>query len=185
VDFRAYELINIYQDANAYVDRSGNERAAKRRVTGETEYTVRHECQLENVLGRRDRWWLSGKDWCAWNAVFGPRGADGLPKPLWHPKTGAIDRSVTEHWQKYDLRLVLERNWKELAPKLKGKIHVYVGDADEYFLNNAVRLLDAAVKGFDPPFDGTIVFGPMAGHGFRPVSEREMLRAMVARAERK
>ena len=94
VDFRAYELINIYQDKNAYVNRYGFERPAKRNVWGDTIYNVRHECQVENVLGRGNRWWLSGKDWCAWNAVFGPRGADGLPKPLWHPKTGAIDRSV-------------------------------------------------------------------------------------------
>jgi hypothetical protein len=183
VDFRAYELINIYEDENAYINRFGFERPAKRLVNGDTVYTVRHECQVENVLGRWNRWWLSGKDWCAWNAVFGPRGADGRPQPLWHPKTGAIDRGVTGHWQRYDLRLVLERNWKALAPRLKGKVHIYVGDADDYFLNNAVRLLDAAARRFDPPFDGTIVYGPTAGHGFHPLPQREMLRAMAARAE--
>lgn len=173
VDFRAYELINIYEDKNAYVNRFGFERPAKRNVWGDTMYNVRHECQVENVLGRGNRWWVSGKDWCAWNATFGPRGEDGLPKPLWHPKTGAIERSVTEHWQKYDLRLVLTKNWAELGPKLKGKLHVYVGDADDYFLNNAVRLLDMALKSprLDPPFDGEIKFGPMAGHGYHPVNE--------------
>lgn len=171
VDLRAYELINIYEDTNAYVNRFGFERPAKRNVWSDTIYTVRHECQVENVLGRGNRWWLSGKDWCAWNAVFGPRGPDGLPKPLWHPKTGAIDRSVTAHWQKYDLRLVLTRNWKTLGPKLKGKLHIYAGDADDYFLNNAVRLLDADLKRVDPPFDGHIQFGPMQGHGFHPINE--------------
>jgi S-formylglutathione hydrolase FrmB len=175
VDFRAYELINIYEDKNAYVNRFGFERPAKRNVWGDTVYDVRHECQLENVLGRGNRWWLSGKDWCAWNAVFGPRGSDGQPKPLWHPKTGAIDRGVTEHWQKYDLRLVLTKNWKDLGPKLKGKLHVYVGDADDYFLNNAVRMLDAALKRADPPFGGEIGFGPMAGHGYHPVNELQAI----------
>jgi S-formylglutathione hydrolase FrmB len=184
VDFRAYELINIYEDENAYVNRFGFERPSRRTPQGETVYTVRHETQAENVLGRGNRWWLSGKDWCAWNATFGPRGADGLPKPLWHPKTGAIDRSVTEHWKKYDLRLVLQNNWKELAPKLKGKIHIYVGDGDDYFLNNAVRLLATAARPFNPPFDGEIVFGPGAGHGFHPVPEAEMLRAMASRAQK-
>ena len=87
---------------------------------------------------------------------------------------------MTEHWQKYDLRLVLERNWPALAPKLRGKVHLYVGDADDYFLNNAVRLLDAFLKKADPPFDGEIVFGPMAGHGFHPVSE---LKALAQRFE--
>ena len=177
VDFRQYELINIYEDDNAYVNRYGFERPAKRNVWSDTVYTVRHECQVENVLGRGNRWWLSGKDWCAWNAVFGPRGADGLPKPLWHPKTGAIDSGVVEHWKQHDLRLVLTRNWKELGPKLRGKVHIYVGDADDYFLNNAVRLLDAALKRADPPFEGEIMYGPMAGHGFHPVNEWQAIAA--------
>jgi S-formylglutathione hydrolase FrmB len=180
VDFRAYELINIYEDANAYVNRFGFERPAKRNVWSDTVYTVRHECQVENVLGRGNRWWLSGKDWCAWNAVFGPRGADGFPKPLWHGKTGVIDRSVTEHWQRYDLRLVLTRNWATLGPKLKGKLHIYAGDADDYFLNNAVRLLAADLRKATPPFDGHIEFGPMAGHGFHPADE---LTEIMARYE--
>ena len=181
VDFRAFELINVYANENAYVNSFGFERPARRTPEGDVIYTVRHECQMERVLGRGDRWELSGKDWCAWNATFGPRGDDGLPKPLWHPKTGAIDRSVTEHWKKYDLRMVLQNNWKELAPKLKGKIHIYVGDGDDYFLNNAVRLLDTAARQFNPPFDGEIRFGPAAGHGYHPVADADMFRAMAAR----
>src|SRR5437879_13139056 len=97
---------------------------------------------MENVLGRGDSWTTSGKDWCAWNATFGPRGADGRPKPLWEPKTGVIDRSVVEHWKQYDLRLVLQSNWATLGPKLRGKLRVYVGDADDYFLHHGVHHLD-------------------------------------------
>ena len=93
VDFRAYELINIYEDKNAYVNHYGFERPAKRNVWGDTIYNVRHECQVENVLGRGNRWWVSGKDWCAWNAVFGPRGADGLPEAALASEDGH-DRSV-------------------------------------------------------------------------------------------
>jgi S-formylglutathione hydrolase FrmB len=182
VDFRAYELINIYSDSNAYVNRFGFERPAMRTNNGDTIYNVRHETQIENVMGRRNSWWRSGKDWCAWNAVFGPRGEDGQPKPLWHPKTGAIDRSVVEFWKRKDLRHVLETNWTTLAPKLSGKIHIYVGDADDYFLNNAVRLLDAAVKRFDPPFDGVIQFGPTAGHGYHPVNEMKEIAERFERA---
>jgi S-formylglutathione hydrolase FrmB len=171
VDFRAYELINIYEDTNAYVNRFGFERPAKRNVAGDMVYNVRHECQVENVLGRGNRWWVSGKDWCAWNAVYGPRGPDGLPKPLWHPKTGEIDRTVVDHWRKYDLRLVLTQNRQYLGPKLQGKLHVYAGDADDYFLNNAVRLLDADLRQLKSPVIGHIQFGPMAGHGYHPINE--------------
>lgn len=180
VDFRAYELMDIYKDANSYVNRHGFERPAQRQVNGDTIYTVRHECQIENVLGLGNRWWLSGKDWGAWNATYGPRGDDGLPKPLWHPKTGEIDRSVVEHWKKYDLRLVLESNWKTLGPKLRGKLHIYSGDCDNYFLNNAVRALDTFLKKANPPADATIVIGPYQSHNFHPLSEKETLEAMAA-----
>ena len=103
--FPRLRWINIYEDQNAYVNSFGFERPAMRTLDGETRYTVRHECQVENVLGRGGNWAVGGKDWCAWNATFGPRGADGLPKPLWNGRTGAIDRSVVEHWKQYDLRL--------------------------------------------------------------------------------
>ncbi len=185
VDFRAYELINVYDDANAYVNSRGFERPSARDVSGEVRYTVRHECQLEVALGRGNRWWLSGKDWCAWNAVFGPRGDDGLPKPLWDGRTGVIDRSVLEHWKKYDLRRVLEENWSTLGPKLRGKIRIWVGEGDDYFLNNAVHLLDDSLHGLQPPFDGKITYGQRRGHGFRLLSERQMLDEMAAAMERR
>jgi S-formylglutathione hydrolase FrmB len=178
VDFRAYELINIYGDANAYVNPQGFERPAARELNGDVRYTVRHECQLEVVLGRGDRWWLSGKDWCAWNAVFGPRGADGLPRPLWDGRTGALDAGVLEHWKQYDLRRVLEGNWATLGPKLRGKIHVWVGEADDFFLNNAVHLLDASLARARPPFVGRITYGPGQGHGWRGLSDRQLLAEM-------
>jgi hypothetical protein len=164
VDFRAYELIDIYSHTNAYVNPRGFERPSARLLDGDVRFTLRHECQIENVLGRGNRWTLSGKDWGAWNAVFGPRGADGLPRPLWDPKSGAIDRSVVEHWKQYDLRLVLEQHWQTLAPKLQGKLHVWVGEADDYFLNNAVHLLDDFLKQAQPPYGGRIEFASRQGH---------------------
>jgi Putative esterase len=181
VDFRAYELINIYDDANAYVNGHGFERAACRDVNGETRYTVRHECLMERVMGRGDRWETSGKDWCAWNATFGPRGKDGLPVPLWDGATGRLDRSTAllDHWKKYDLRRVLADDWTNLGPKLNGKIHIYVGDGDDYFLNNAVRLLDTSLRRVQPPFEGTIKFGPAKGHGWRGISDKDLLDEMT------
>jgi S-formylglutathione hydrolase FrmB len=165
VDFRAYELINIYEDKNAYVNQFGFDRPSQRTIEGETVMPVRHECQVENVLGRGGNWAVGGKDWCSWNAVFGPRGEDGQPKPLWDPKTGQIDHSVTEHWKKYDLRMVLQDNWSTLGPKLSGKLHVWVGDADDYFLNNAVHRLKSAMDHVNnPKFDGEIIIVPRQGH---------------------
>ena len=100
VDFRSFELVNIYDDENAYVNRHGFDRPAAREVSGEVRYTMRHECQLENVLGLRDSWALSGGQWGAWNATYGARGADGQPVPLWNPRTGVIDRKRRfAHWR--------------------------------------------------------------------------------------
>jgi hypothetical protein len=184
VDFRAYEVINLYKDDNAYVNAHGFERPAARDLNGDVRTTVRHECRLEAVLGLGDNWALSGKDWAAWNAVFGPRGADSLPRPAWDGTTGKIDKGVRDHWQKYDLRLVLEKDWRVLGPKLRGKLRVWVGEADEYFLNNAVHLLDAFLKKARPAYEGKITYGMGQGHDWRGLSEKEMMAEMAAAVER-
>ena len=73
--------------------------------------------------------------------------ADGYPKPIWNKLTGEIDRSVAEYWREnYDLGHILKRDWKKLGPKLEGKLHIYVGEADNYFLNNAVYLVEDFLK---------------------------------------
>jgi hypothetical protein len=180
VDFRALQLVNIYSDQNAYVNAHGFERPSARDLNGDVRFTIRHECQMENVMGTGDSWSMSGEQWGAWNAAYGPRGADGRPVPLWDPKTGLIDRSAVEHWKSYDLRMVLERNWKTLGPKLKGKINIWVGDADNYFLNNAVHLLDEFLSKADPPFGGKVLYGPGKGHCWLALTERQLTEEMAA-----
>jgi hypothetical protein len=179
VDFRQYELINIYEDENAYLNVNGFERPAARELNGDVRFTVRHECLLERVLGRGDRWSLSGKDWCAWNAVFGPRGTDGLPRPVWDGVTGKIDRDVVEHWKQYDLRRVLQKDWPTLGPKLRGKLHIWVGEADDYFLNNAVHLLDDFLKEGKPAYEGRITYGAGQGHDWEGLSEAKTMAEMA------
>jgi S-formylglutathione hydrolase FrmB len=181
VDFRSFQLVNIYDDANAYIGRHGFERPAARDVSGDVRFTMRHECQLENVLGRGDSWALSGGQWGAWNATYGPRGPDGRPVPLWNPTSGAIDHKVAAHWKAYDLRQVLESRWTELGPRLKGKLHIWVGEADDYFLNNAVHRLDAFVSRARPPYEGSITYGPGQGHGWQGISQRTMMKQMAQR----
>lgn len=184
VDFRAFELLDIYDDANAFVNRFGNERPACRTIDGDIRYTMRHEVGSERVLGRGGRWTLSGKDWGSWNATFSPRGADGLPAPLWDDSTGRINPAVAEHWKRYDLRQQLAANWPTLAVKLRGKLRVWVGEADDYFLNNAVHLLDDFLRRAQPAHGGKITFGPRKDHFWRGLSEKELLAEMVAAIER-
>lgn len=182
VDFRAFQLVDVYRGGNAWVDGEGRERPSARNLDGSTRFTMRHELRMENVLGGGDSWARSGGQWGAWNAVYGPRGADGLPVPLWDPASGEIDTEVATHWERYDLRLVLERGWDTLAPKLRGRLNIWVGDMDDYFLEGAVRRLDAFLRD-RPSIDARIVYGPGRGHCWTGISPAEMLREMVAQVE--
>jgi S-formylglutathione hydrolase FrmB len=95
---------------------------------------------MEEVMGH-------GGQLASFEAVFSERGKDGKPKRLWDRRTGAIDPDVAKSWEKYDIRLVLERNWKALGPKLKGKLHVYMGDMDTFYLEGATALLQKSLAG--------------------------------------
>src|SRR3989442_3967645 len=183
VDFRGFQIVNIYSDRNAYVDDNGSERPSKRDLDGRVEFTIRRECQMENVLGDGDSWTLSGQQWGAWNATYGPRGADGRPVPLWNPRTGVINESAIDHWKRYDLRLVLEQNWNILGSRLRGKLHISVGEADSYYLNNAVHMLDEFLKKADPPADARIAYGRGRGHCWNSLSEAEMMKEMALAVE--
>jgi hypothetical protein len=177
------ELVNIYDDENAYLDHEGRERPSARDLKGAITLTMREEVGMENMLGRRNRYTMSGGQWGAWNALFSPRGADGSPVPLWDPQTGKIDHVVAEHWKAYDLRLVLQQNWPALSGKLRGKIHIASGEADQYFLNSAVHLLGASLAQVEPAFSGSIVYGPGKSHGWSNVSVRKMLLQMKQATE--
>jgi hypothetical protein len=180
LDFRSFQRVNIYEDASAYVDAEGRERPACRDPrTDRVRYTMRHECGMENVLGRGDSYTDSGGQWGAWNATFGPRRADGRPAPLWDPKAGTIDKSLLEHWKQYDMSLVLTRRWPELAAKLRGKLRVWVGEADDFFLNEAVHRFEEAVTRLDPPWGGSITYGPGRGHCWSNLDEAALLRQMA------
>lgn len=184
VTFERFELIDLYRETNAFVNAFGNDRPSSRTVDGDVISTVRQEVQLERVLGRGSRWELSGRDWGVWNAVYGPRGKDGLPVPAWNGRTGAIDKTVLEHWKKYDLKLVLEKNWQTLGPKLAGgKVNIWVGESDDFFLNAAVhRLKAASAKWTDPPFDGKILIELRKTHVNGGWTRKDMLNAMAKRA---
>ena len=185
VDFRALELVNIYQDDNAYVNRYGNERPSTRDANGDVKLLMRREVGVENLLGRGNSYTCSGEQWGDWNAVFGPRGADGRPVPLWDPQTG---RSTTP-WPSNGRNTTCASCWRQtgqtLGPKLRGKLHIAAGEADAYFLNNAVHLLDKSLAKADPPFEGKIVYGLGKGHGWMDLSLRQMLDEMQAAAEAK
>jgi hypothetical protein len=169
VDFRYYELINIYEDDNAYYriyDQIKAERPEARDTDGQVRYTVRDTYYYEWTLGDKHR---SGRQWAIWEAVFSPVGEDGYPKSLWNWYSGEIDHSVAEEWKKYDLRYYLQENWPQIGPDLVGKLHIYTGDMDTYYLNNAVVLLEDFLKGTsDPYYEGSVSYGDRKPHCWGP-----------------
>jgi hypothetical protein len=166
IDFRAYTVVNIYEHQNAYYADSPWKRMprpGKRNYLGELSATVEDMNHLELALGTNSR---SGGQWDIWQAVYSPAGSDGYPKPIWDKLTGKIDRSVAEYWREnYDLSYILKRDWAKLGPKLAGKINIYVGEADNYFLNNAVYLVEDFLKlTKNPSWTGQIDYEPRAEH---------------------
>src|SRR5258706_226850 len=83
--------------------------------------------RLEAVLRSKRR---SGGQLAIWEAVYGPVGEDGYPKPLWDPMTGKIDHVVAGYMRDhgYDLRHYAQTHWPEIGPKLVDKLHLYCGD---------------------------------------------------------
>jgi S-formylglutathione hydrolase FrmB len=138
VDFRDFQRINLYRPgANMFVDEAGRPRPLARRGDRPVLY-YKGFSDMEVVMGH-------GGQLGSFEAVFSPRGADGKPRQLWDRTTGAIDPAVARSWERYDIRLVLERNWKALGPKLAGKIHVYMGGQDTFYLEGATALLKEAL----------------------------------------
>ncbi len=186
VDFHKYQIVNLYEDSNAYFiksDWTSVPRGASRDTSGNIRYTMDQECLFEEAIGDRYR---SGGQWAIWNAVFAPVGDDGYPRPLWDPLTGEIDKSVVA-WagERYDLRRYLEKNWPEIGPKLAGKIRVYVGRMDNFYLNEACYLLEDFLEGTkNPHYAGEFHYGDRGGHGWSPFQGDEMLRAMAEHVKR-
>jgi hypothetical protein len=183
VDFRRYGLNNIYEDENAFIE-PGHiwihpKRYIQRKPYGQPVMTTEDFSHFEAVLGSHDR---SGDQLAAWEAAYGPVGDDGYPKPVWDKSTGAIDHSVALYMRDhgYDLRYYLETNWPRIGPQLVGKLHLYCGDMDSFYLNLAVYLLEDFLKGTtDPFYAGSFEYGrPMKGHGWMPMKTQDLVRMM-------
>jgi hypothetical protein len=166
IDFRAYTVVDIYKDKNAYYDDGPwhkVKRPGSRNYLGHISTTLEDMNRQELVLGTRSR---SGEQWDIWEAVFSPCGPDGYPKRIWDKRTGTIDHHVAEYWRDhYDLRFILERDWPKIGKQLEGKIHIYVGDMDNYYLNDAVYLMEESLKKTkNPPYGGEVAYGDRAEH---------------------
>jgi hypothetical protein len=197
IDFRRYGLVNAYDDDNAFVaqaapgpegslqrllhsDWAFSERPVFRASDGQELGTMRELSRLEEVLGTKGR---SGQQIAIWEAVYGPVGDDGYPKPLWDKVTGKIDHSVAAYMRDhgYDLRYYAETQWPKIGPQLEGKLHLYCGDMDSFYLNMGVYLFEDFLKGTkNPYYQGSVEYGrPLKGHGWQPTTNAELVKTMA------
>jgi hypothetical protein len=166
VDFHAFTNIDLYDDKNAFYLYGAHkqiEQPAMRDYLGHTLITTKEINSYELALGDHGR---SGEQFDIWQAVYSPEGPDGYPLQIFDKTTGEIDHKVTAYWRDhYDLDAILARNWATLGPELQGKLHIYVGSDDTYFLNDAVYLLEDFLKSTtNPPYAGEVAYGPRAEH---------------------
>jgi len=166
IDFRAYCLVNIYEDENAYYKEGAFRKtfvAGHRDYLGNVDATLRDMNYRELVLGTKGR---SGQQWDIWEATYSPIDKEGYPKRIWDRKSGVIDKKVAEYWKEnYDLAYILNRDWDKNGKDWEHKIHLYCGDMDNYYLNNAVYLAeDILKKTREPHYNGEVDYGDRAEH---------------------
>jgi len=166
VDFRAFTVVNLYKDRNAYSLEGAHMNIAEpamRDYLGHVTATQQTINYYELALGTKGR---SGQQYDIWQAVYSPVGSDGYPVRIFDKLTGDIDHTVADYWREhYDLSHILQRDWSTLGPKLQGKIHIYVGSADTYYLNDAVYYIEDFLKSTtNPPYGGEVKYGDRAEH---------------------
>ncbi len=170
VDFHAFMTADLYKQDNLFYLQGANkkvEQPAMRDYLGRTLISMRDNVAYEAALGDHGR---SGEQFDIWQAVYSPTGEDGYPQPIFDKHTGVIDHRTAAYWREhYDLDAMLQREWTRLGPKLQGKIHLYVGADDTYFLNDAVYLMEdflmqTGTPGHGVPYEGEVRYGPRAEH---------------------
>jgi hypothetical protein len=174
LSFTSHQLVNIYSDENAYYtfyDWEQVPRPSARSVPGDTLWTMEQENHFELALGTHGRSQLG--QWDIWQAVYGPQGADGYPAAIWDKQTGEIDHAVAEEWRSMDLTEYVRDHWSRLGPKLAGKLRVYVGDDDTFFLNNGVSAFQAMAEALrSPRAHAVFEYGKDAPHCWGPWGPR-------------
>ena len=165
MDFHAFEIINLYEDENAYYIDNGwtrVERPSCRDILGNVLWTIPQENHWECAMGGMEA--ISLGQWSIWEAVYSPVDEDGYPAHAWDPVTGDINPDVVAYWREnYDLNYIMQTNWDTLSEKLAGKIHLRGGDMDSFYLNLSQYLVGDFLNSTGIDYGYSVTF-PRTGH---------------------
>jgi Putative esterase len=192
-DFRLYFGLDVYQNENAFRLKATDlpsfgrnpsqwspvERGYARTTTGSSFVTLQQASQHDAVMVGM----AGGDPIGADDAILGPVGENGRPKPLWDRTTGAIDHSVAEYWREHsDLVQYTESHWSTIGRLLVGKLHFYVDDLDEFYRNYGVHDLEAVLKTTqNPHYLGAFSYSYGISHegGWQPMTNADLVELMA------
>jgi hypothetical protein len=164
--FSDVEGVNVYKDVNAFYKQYDWRREPtvnSRTLQDEVNLTSQQKNYYELTLGTHGR---SAEQLDIWESIWGPLGKDGYFEPMWDHKTGEMHSAVLQYWSdSTDILHYMQRNWSTLGPKIIGKLHVYVGDWDTYFLDRATRDVETWMKTTtNPHYEGFFMYGERKPH---------------------
>ncbi|KAI3335897.1 Alpha/Beta hydrolase protein [Ustulina deusta] len=168
LDFHMHQAIALYSNKNAYQNANGDQIPSIRTFENDTEIVLASTAQenhWELVFGTSSR---SSLQWDVWNTVFGIQGLNGYPLEPWDKVTGEIYPEAVEFWKGMDLSNYISSNWdnaKKLGEALRGRIYIYVGTHDNYFLNGGVAEFEKNVNGLGGPNWANVTITPGQTHG--------------------
>ena len=148
-DFHNFTGPDLYApNANVYKQPDGTPYPLVR-MNGKVVATLQQFAQFENVLGPY------GGQFGSFDWVFSPKSPSGAPQPMFNRITGAVDPAVVAYWQEhYDLAHIVETDWPQRKDDLTGRIHLFVGTADTFYLDGAAHKFEAVLNrlGAEPHF---------------------------------
>lgn len=176
IDFHDFQQINLYEPLpngeprNMYTDEEGQPRPLARRGT-EVMLTYEEFVRREHVTN-------PGGQIRSFEATFSQPANDGTPQRVFDIETGEINHSVAQTWREYDLSYQLLTRWDDLKEELAGKIHIYAGELDTFYLNGAVERFQKLAGPAGLLEDMEVKIIPKMAHSLYQKGNNEMLQTI-------
>lgn len=144
VDFRDYQEVNLYHDPplSLYTKPNGDDRPLARQ-NGRILIWYKDFGKMDDCIGR-------GGQLRSFEAVFSPLDVYGSPIQMWTRDSGTVIPQTVKYWIEYDINRLIERRWETTQGDLKGKINVFMGVLDNFYLEGGCEQIKTTLAKLDP-----------------------------------